>query len=316
MGTRIAILMSTYNGEKWLRQQIDSILQQREVDSYIYIRDDGSSDDTLSVIESYHKSNRVFLVGENCRKRLGAGDSFMELVKYAQSVLSDRYDYFAFADQDDYWQPEKLISAVEMMQGREEPCLYFSQKTLVDEKLRPMEMSDYIPYSDPVLHSIGQSNAFGCTFVFNKYLLGYIQEKKAGRGYYHDAWIFRLSVWCGFRIFYDTNSHILYRQHSQNATGAIKKKIWYKQLLFLSTWKNQIDRFLCKNLNDVVLMQKDIYAKYAVEFPNDNMELLKLIVNYRYSMCDRYRLMRHPIFKTNGKKDYVRWMLRISMNRM
>lgn len=54
----------------------------------------------------------------------------MELVKYAQSTLADQYDYFAFADQDDYWQPDKLISAVELMQGMEEPCLYFSKKQL------------------------------------------------------------------------------------------------------------------------------------------------------------------------------------------
>lgn len=315
MKAKIAILMSTYNGEKWLRQQIDSILKQRGVDCCIYIRDDGSEDDTLSVIESYCECKRVLLIGDDCQKRLGAGDSFMKLVKYAQSMLADQYEYFALADQDDYWQPDKLISAVELIQNSEEPCLYFSKKTIVDEELRMMKMEDYIPYSDPILHSIGQGNAYGCTFVFNRQLLGCIREKVLGRGY-HDAWIFRLSVWCGFRIFYDTNSHILYRQHKQNAAGAIQKKIWYKQIFFFSTWRNQLDRFLCKNLNDVVLMQRDIYEKYAAEFPNDNMELLKLIVGYRYHMRDRYHLMKHPVFKSNGGKDYVRWMLRIMMNRM
>lgn len=315
MAAGIAVLLSTYNGEKWLSQQIDSILKQSGVDCCIFIRDDGSEDNTLSIIESYRESNRVFMVGDDSRKRLGAGDSFMELVKYAQSKLADRYEYFAFADQDDYWQPDKLISAISLMQGSKEPCLYFSKKTIVDAKLRRMKEVDYIPYSNQILHSVGQCNAFGCTFVFNNRLLGYIREKAAGRGY-HDAWIFRLSVWCGFRIFYDTDSHILYRQHGQNATGAVKRKIWYRQLLFLSTWRNQIDRFLCKNLNDVVLMQRDIYEKYADAFPNDNMELLKLIVGYRYNLCDRYHLMKHPVFRTNGTKDCVRWMLRIAMNRM
>ena len=312
---RIAILMSTYNGEKWVQQQLDSILKQTGVDSCIYIRDDGSADNTLSIIGSYRESNRVFITGDDRRKRLGAGDSFMELVKYAQSTLADQYDYFAFADQDDYWQPDKLISAVELMQGMEEPCHYFSKQTIVDAKLRLMNEEDYIPYSNQVLHSIGQCNAFGCTFVFNRRLLGCIQRKTVGRGY-HDAWIFRLSVWCGFRIFYDTNSHILYRQHGQNAAGPVRKKIWYRQLLFLSTWRNQIDRFFCKNLNDVVLMQRDIYEKYADAFPNDNMELLKLVVGYRYNIRDRYHLMKHPVFKTNGNRDYVRWMFRIAMNRM
>jgi len=307
--------MSTYNGEKWLRQQIDSILKQREVDSYLYIRDDGSADNTLSIIESYRESNNVFLIRDDRQKKLGAGDSFMEMVKYAQNTLADQYDYFAFADQDDYWKPDKLISAIKLIHDRKEPCLYYSKKTVVDAKLRLMGVEDYIPYSNQVLHSIGQCNASGCTYVFNKQLLGYIKEKAMGRGC-HDAWIFRLSVWCGFEIFYDTNSYILYRQHSQNTVGAIKKKIWYKQLLMFSTWRNQLDRFLCKNLNDVVLMQKDIYEKYSAEFPNNNMELLKRIVGYRYNIHDRYYLMKHPVFKTNGKKDYVKWMFRIAMNRM
>ena len=126
---RIAILMSTYNGEKWVQQQLDSILKQTGVDSCIYIRDDGSADNTLSIIGSYRESNRVFIIGDDRRKRLGAGDSFMELVKYdAKHIWQISMTILHLRIRMITGSRIKLISAVELMQGMEEPCLYFSKK--------------------------------------------------------------------------------------------------------------------------------------------------------------------------------------------
>ena len=99
---KVAILMSTYNGEKYLDEQIGSILAQEGVDVTLYIRDDGSSDRTAEIIKYYCKRyhNVSFTQGEN----LGVGNSFMQLVYDAKDV----YDYYAFADQDDIWLRDKL----------------------------------------------------------------------------------------------------------------------------------------------------------------------------------------------------------------
>ena len=94
---QVAVLMSTYNGEKYIRDQIDSILSQIKVNVTLFIRDDGSTDSTVKIITQYTEkySNIKFWVGEN----IGVGNSFMQLL-YS---LTDEFDYYAFSDQDDIW---------------------------------------------------------------------------------------------------------------------------------------------------------------------------------------------------------------------
>ena len=115
---KVAILMSTYNGEKYLDEQIGSILAQEGVDVTLYIRDDGSSDRTAEIIKYYCKSyhNVSFTQGEN----LGVGNSFMQLVYDAKDV----YYYYAFADQDDIWLPEKIKMAADKIKESKRPLLY------------------------------------------------------------------------------------------------------------------------------------------------------------------------------------------------
>ena len=124
---KVAVLMSTYNGEKYLREQIDSILAQEGVDVTLYIRDDGSSDSTIEIINEYlTKTNRIkFYIGEN----IGVGNSFMQLVY----DCPEDYDYYAFSDQDDIWLTEKMQVAVDSLKEYSNPFLYCSNQILVDK---------------------------------------------------------------------------------------------------------------------------------------------------------------------------------------
>lgn len=92
---KVAVLLSTYNGSKYIKEQIDSILSQEGVNIDIYIRDDESTDETVNIIYEY-KSNNIFLTEG---KNIGVGNSFMELLYSVPEI----YDYYAFADQDDIW---------------------------------------------------------------------------------------------------------------------------------------------------------------------------------------------------------------------
>ena len=109
---RVSVLMSTYNGEKYLHEQINSILGQQGVEIHLLIRDDGSSDGTVEICKEYAKKyNQItFYQGEN----LGVGKSFLDLLKHAPDA-----DYYSFADQDDVWLEDKIIRAVTMIKKAE-----------------------------------------------------------------------------------------------------------------------------------------------------------------------------------------------------
>ena len=105
----VCVMMSTYNGQRFLREQIDSILNQKDVQVFLWIRDDGSTDDTVEIVEDYmNRANNIFLIkGRN----IGLGCSFMELIYQTP----DTYTYYAFSDQDDIWLEDKLSTGVRML---------------------------------------------------------------------------------------------------------------------------------------------------------------------------------------------------------
>ncbi len=120
MGERVNVLISAYNGRKYIREQIDSVLEQQGVEPYIYVRDDGSSDGTADYVRSIYPEERVTVMeGEN----LGHGGSFYELTRSAEEG-----SYWAFCDQDDVWLPHKLKKALEWMKTQDEtkPLLFHS----------------------------------------------------------------------------------------------------------------------------------------------------------------------------------------------
>ena len=127
----ITVLMSTYNGEKYLHEQIDSILRQQGVKVNLLVRDDGSTDNTLAILDKYQEEGLLtFYTGEN----LGPQRSFLHLLQQAPQS-----DYYAFADQDDIWLEDKLSTGIKQLQNdKEKPALYFSQTQLTDEELNPI----------------------------------------------------------------------------------------------------------------------------------------------------------------------------------
>ena len=101
---KIAVFLATYNGEKFLNQQIDSILSQKNVEVDIYCNDDGSSDRTLEIIKSYQISKKNFFIIDSIKESGCAGLNFYSLIL----TSSGEYDYYAFSDQDDIWLQSKL----------------------------------------------------------------------------------------------------------------------------------------------------------------------------------------------------------------
>ena len=235
--SNIAVLMSTYNGQKYIREQIDCILSQKDVDVQLFIRDDGSSDDTVSIVKEYTEKypNVHFYQGEN----LGVGSSFMDL---AYHVNTD-YDYYAFSDQDDNWLPEKLSCGISKLQGQEGPVLYCSNQILVDKDENRMGMRHEKALDCSWMQIMCNNKISGCTMVWNKELQKILIEPSRRptpellRIRIHDVWVGMVAATVG-KIIYDENGYILYRQHENNVVGVretshleeYKKKLKKKHL--------------------------------------------------------------------------------------
>lgn len=125
----LAVLLSAYNGGKYIKKQVESILDQENINNFtIYIRDDGSTDNTRNILKHLQKENPNIKVIEG--KNIGLVASFLELLNLA---YQNRYDYYSFSDQDDYWLPEKLATAVRAIEKIDEPVLYASCSKIVNE---------------------------------------------------------------------------------------------------------------------------------------------------------------------------------------
>ena len=215
---KVAVLISTYNGEKFFEEQLDSILKQEAVDVDVYIRDDGSEEKFINVLKKIN-NDKVHIA---YRENVGVGNSFMQLIY----VVPEMYDFYALADQDDIWYKRKLIEAIECIKNNR--CsLYGSNQQLVDLNGN-IGSKRYDEETIVYTNSIGilQKNMIaGCTMVFPKTFLKVLREEQNRpscellKVRIHDVWIAMVaSLYDG--IFYDCRSFMLYRHHGSNLVGA------------------------------------------------------------------------------------------------
>lgn len=219
---RILVMMSTYNGEKHLREQIDSILNQKtDYEVYLHIRDDGSKDGTCEIIEEYidsHPDQVILARGEN----VGYNASFFSLINTAEG-----YDYYALSDQDDVWLPDKLQIACDTIDGVKEdiPILYASTSYLVQDDLVPYGITRKKEREMTMYNTIIQNICPGHTQVMNVKLIELLRgDIDTSRIYVYDSWIQNVANLYG-KILFDNESHTYYRQYEGNQMGSGVGKI-------------------------------------------------------------------------------------------
>lgn len=282
--------MSTYNGEKFVKEQIDSILSQEGVLVDLLIRDDGSKDSTLDILESYGDKIKI-VSGEN----IGCRNSFFELVK-----LSGEFDYYAFADQDDVWDRDKLRIAIEAIKKyHDKPSLYSSNARLVDADLNFIKNEDDRPLM--TLQSAFIKNyCTGCTAVFNQYLMDALKNKIPVNAVAHDWWVGLLVFVLDGVSVYDYYPHISYRQHGDNVSGAEIK--WTTKIV------NRFNKFLngryYRNR-----MADDLLKLYSNRIRNDTKRTLEKISNERFAM------LFDSNFKTSSWIDSLLYKICVLLNK-
>jgi len=220
---RVQILMSTYNGEQYIRTQLESIVNQDIEKKSLLIRDDGSSDNTVGIIEEF--AQNYPWIKYYCGKNIGSRKSFMELLYNSDPDAA----YIALADQDDLWLPEKLRKAQMCLEnstlnGKKIPLLYCGDKQIVGRNLEKLDV-----HVERKVRKISFGNALvqnictGCTAVMNQELATLIKEYRSTdleNMIMHDWWLYLVAS-CFGRVYYDTNAYILYRQHGNNVYGAM-----------------------------------------------------------------------------------------------
>lgn len=228
----VDIVLATYNGERFLSEQLESILAQSYQSWRILVRDDGSSDGTIKVLREYASrlGARFVLVQDNCG-RLGAAGNFGRLLELSSAP------YVALCDQDDVWLPEKLTRLVGVLQdaeqrwGKETPLLVHSDLAVVDAQGRVLARS-FWRYQNLNVQAGGvwrrllvQNVVTGCATILNRALCAAAIPIPA-RAIMHDWWLALVAACLG-KIVHVPWASTLYRQHGGNDTGARRWSVSY-----------------------------------------------------------------------------------------
>ncbi len=225
--------MATYNGEKFLAQQVDSVLQQQGVEVVLYVRDDGSTDTTLSLLQRYKAANSNVVLLDTIPYQLKAAKNFMSMVR---DMDLSRIDYMAYCDQDDIWLPHKLSAAIQAIRKNKADC-YASNLLMgdADAKLgnrKPLAkrllsyVFNYKANTQQLYDHYLEAASAGCTLVVNKTAAQYLQKMftelfdRIPERASHDWSTYAITRLNGFKWYIDRHSYIIYRQHAENAYGA------------------------------------------------------------------------------------------------
>lgn len=303
----VVVLMSTYNGQLYLREQIDSILMQEDVKVRLIVRDDGSKDSTKLILQEYSEANKLnWYTGDNLR----SAKSFMQLLCDAPEC-----EYYAFADQDDIWHTDKLKKSLSMIEKNtqhhsDEMILCFCNKNVVDSNNNFIECShyNYIQRTEKVFLEFFAS---GCCMVFNNKLRQFVLSHNPTSWYMlHDQWIYLLaSIWG--KVLYDDTPHMNYRIHSNNVAGKNTKSSWqrFKSLFYGENSNKWI------HVSDLA---SEILKVCNSELSKRDFEVLSTISHSKYSIITRlkmavssdYTISRHSL------KAKLYYKIKLLMNKM
>lgn len=287
MEKKVIILLSTYNGERYIKEQLDSLINQTYKNISILIRDDGSKDSTKKTLKIYEEKykNINVIYGDN----VGFYKSFLWLLKNAPKA-----DYYAFCDQDDFWYDFKIEAAVKKMDQYKQdiPNLYFTDYDICDSKMKFIKKS--LPYGAPDSLERGilaVQIPLGFNTVINYKIKEYIENdfNNDFKIWGHDYWCYLLALSFG-NIIYDNISSAKYRRHDNNVStfnnNFIKKQMY------------RIKNFLLNNQHKII--QDTVIQFYNIYNENMSEEKRKI---FELFMKDKISIKRN-IKKAFYKKRY------------
>lgn len=288
--------MATYNGQRFLADQIKSIQDQTVSKWKLYIRDDGSSDETRQIIEQFEaEDDRIFFINPETNQNLGVIKSFYALVKHS------RADYYFFCDQDDIWLPEKLALTLAEAEKYDasQPLMVYTDLKVVNQELQVINESmirSQSHHANTELHQeLTENTVTGGTAMINHALA---QRWDVTENLLMHDWYLALIASTFGKLVYIDQATELYRQHDNNVLGA---RTWSKRLykwlrphlLFYKYWEL------------ITASQDQARHLLKMDLPADKQELINHFVNItdypigkRISVLKNYQLRKNRAFHT------------------
>lgn len=306
--TVVGVLMSTYNGEKYIREQLDSIFEQEDVNIKLFVRDDGSTDKTKDILREY--ASTYDLVDLSDGERVGPGESFMRLL--CKATDSIELQYFAFSDQDDIWLKNKMSEAIKAIELCEEKnaVLYSSNQFLYVDGVNKGKRHTERQSIDLINHMTKNTIA-GCTFVLNRDMATLITEAdkpnfRVIKYRLHDAWIMLIAIACG-RVIYDEAAYMLYRIHEDNVVG-IKTEPLVKRLKKLTRFIEKQD-----DANIRMITAQEMLRLYP-QMNEKNKKIVKLFADYQNTMRDKFKLAFNKDIRKGCVENANVFSIKVLMN--
>ena len=281
MHKKIAVLLASYNGVKYIKEQIDSILNQKEVDVTIFISDDLSTDGTIEYLQDIYKDFKNIVYLPSGSKFGGAGKNFFRLIK---DVDFSSFDFISFVDQDDIWYEDKLIRAIKTIEDKQLDA--YSSNVLAfweDGKEMIINKSSSQARYDYIFEAAGP----GCTYVLKKDLAIFLQNficdnwEDVNKVELHDWFIYAFARENNYKWHIDEKLSMRYRQHTSNQVGAndgLKAKLKRLKKVFSSWYREEI----IKIIKVLRLENKYKFSKYILNKSYiNNLLLLKYSFEFR-----------------------------------
>lgn len=307
----VAVIMSTYNGERYIREQIESILNQKKVSVLLFIRDDGSKDNTRKIIKEYCTNYRnVIWIDELKKENLGVRDSFLRSLTFVYKNYPDIH-YFSFSDQDDYWMEDKLFEGVCRLEKSKNTkgALYYTNKIFVDKNLNEIKKENIVYYND-YMEILWPSLASGCTMIFNRSLVYFTLKNYPKINCIHDSWIYRLAKCIGSDIYFDEKPLILYRQHDMNVCG-MKTTILHHDLRYMLN--NMFKNIFSSREHIIQNFVKELYLAKE-DMTSESKYYSEIIIDYNYNIKHKFKLMFIKGFSKRRIKTRMVWIYKVIFN--
>ena len=289
---KVVVLMSTYNGEKYIQEQIESILSQTYSGVKIYVRDDGSKDKTLDILKKYEKEDKIILLRGKNKGFIG---SFFSLLKECENA-----DYYAWCDQDDIWFPEKISRAVEMLENnkKEVPTLYFSDYDYYDQTMHFQKHGLDHKRGPSFANSLMDCISLGFNSVFNHRARTMMLEKIPNHSCGHDWWTYMVCAAFGTVIYDRGYVSVKYRRLEESVSPGgksfIATQIWRFKKFFVNDYFKKIREQLYE-FNDL----------YGQELSRDDKKVMNLFVKRRYSLPVALKKCFYPVWFRQGIVEEV-----------
>ncbi|WP_081344381.1 glycosyltransferase family 2 protein [Janthinobacterium lividum] len=287
----IAVLLATYNGEKYIKEFLDSLLMQKNQDFMLIVGDDGSTDSTLAILSSYAEKIDINILPGT--KKLGPARNFVRILADA----GEDFKYFFFADQDDFWNEEKIDRALLKLNGLDDtPSMYCSALELVDSELKHISFSSY-PREISLENALVENIATGCTIAINSKARRAFIEGTPKNILMHD-WLMYILISSIGTVVYDKYYSLKYRQHGGNSVGAATG-------VFHDIYR-RTRRFFNKSNDGVFCISgqaENFYQSYSHLLGEEKKSTVLELVNGKKSILGRFGLALKSGFFRQRKMD-------------